>query len=195
MGSVLKVTTDGFATSPILRGAWISKNIVGTPISPPPESVKALEPEHADLAVSLREQIEQHKNNDACYACHKSIDPYGFALESFDSTGAWRTKYSRETPHRGTFQFRLQGYFRTTAEVDAAGEINGQVFTDIFGLKKLLVSDERRIAYNFAKKFFEYANGYAPDLQQRRELLTMTDSTNCRMRDLVTEVLVYSLED
>ena len=80
MGSVLKVTTDGFATSPILRGAWISKNIVGTPLSPPPEAVQAIEPDHGDAAASLREQIEKHKDSDACYACHKSIDPYGFAL-------------------------------------------------------------------------------------------------------------------
>jgi hypothetical protein len=60
MGSVLKVTTDGFDTSPILRGAWISKNIVGTPLSPPPESVPVLEPEHGE-AKTLKEQIDQHK--------------------------------------------------------------------------------------------------------------------------------------
>ena len=194
MGSVLKVTTDGFATSPILRGAWISKNIVGTPVSPPPETVKAIEPEHGDEAASLREQIEQHKNSDACYACHKSIDPYGFALENFDSTGQWRTRYSSELPHRGTFTFRLNGYFKTTSEVDAAGEINDREFANIFGLKKLLVLDERKIAYNFAKKFFEYANGYEPSLKQRLELLAMINPTGCRIRDLVTNVLVYSVK-
>lgn len=194
MGSVLKVTTDGFVTSPVLRGAWISKNIVGTPVSPPPETVKAIEPEHGDEAASLREQIAQHKTNDACYACHKSIDPYGFALENFDSTGQWRTRYSTELPHRGTFTFRLQGYFKTTLEVDTAGEINDQEFANIFGLKKLLVSDERKIAYNFAKKFFEYANGYEPSLKQRLELMAMIAPDDCRMRDLVTDVLMYSVK-
>jgi hypothetical protein len=193
MGSVLKVTTDGFDTSPILRGAWISKNLVGTPVSPPPESVEAIEPEHGNDAASLREQIEQHKSNDACYACHKSIDPYGFALENFDSTGQWRDKYRTETPHRGTFQFRLNGYFRLTNGVDAAGEINDHKFTDIFGLKKLLLTDQQKIAYNFAKKFFEYANGYEPNLKQRLTLFAMIDPRDCRMKDLVTDVLVYSL--
>ena len=193
MGSVLKVTTDGFGTSPILRGAWISKNIVGTPVSPPPETVEAIEPEHGADVASLREQIAQHKNSDACYACHKSIDPYGFALENFDSTGQWRTKYSTELPHRGTFTFRSNGYFKTTSVIDAAGEINEQTFTDIFGLKKILVSDERKIAYNFAKKLFEYANGYAPSLKQRIGLLAMTNPAGCRIRDLVTNVLVYSV--
>lgn len=77
--------------------------------------------------------------------------------------------------------------------IDAAGEINEQTFTDIFGLKKILVSDERKIAYNFAKKLFEYANGYTPSLKQRIELLAMTNPAGCRIRDLVTNVLVYSV--
>ena len=194
MGSVLKVTTDGFNTSPILRGAWISKNIVGTPLSPPPETVKAIEPEHGDNAASLREQIAQHKNSDACYACHKSIDPYGFALENFDSTGQWRTSYSTELPHRGTFTYRLQGYLKTTSEVDAAGEINDKEFANIFGLKQFLISDERKISYNFAKTLFEYANGYAPSLRQRLDLLEMIPPKGCRIRELVTSVLVYSVQ-
>ena len=124
-----KVTTDGFDTSPILRGAWISKNIVGTPLSPPPESVPALEPEHGH-AETLKEQIEQHKTNKTCYACHKSIDPYGFALESFDATGGWRERYRIKQPHRGTFQYRLQGYYQLGSEVDASGEIEEEEFDD-----------------------------------------------------------------
>jgi len=197
MGSVLKITTDGFDTSPILRGAWVSKNIVGTPISPPPETVKAIEPEHDTAAKTLRGQIEQHKNNAACYACHKSIDPYGFALENFDSTGQWRVKYRVEKPHRGTFQFRLEGYFLEGGEVDSSGEISDRHFDDSLGLKKLLLSDHRRVGYNFAKKFFEYANGYAPNLTQRLALLAMIAEKpdRCRMKDVVTNVLVYSLSE
>jgi hypothetical protein len=195
MGSVLKVTTDGFDTSPILRGAWISKNIVGTPISPPPESVKAIDPAHSKSAATLREQIEQHKNHAACYACHKRIDPYGFALENFDATGQWRTQYRVRKPHKGTFQFRLQGYYRLAGEVDASGEIDDREFEDASGLKQMLFSNHRGIAYNFAKKFFEYANGYKPNLKQRVALLAMLEESpeDLRMRDLVTDVLVYSL--
>jgi hypothetical protein len=155
--------------------------------------VKVIEPEHGDHAASLREQIAQHKNSDACYACHKGIDPYGFALENFDSTGQWRTRYSTELPHRGTFTYRPQGYFKTTFEVDSAGEINDQKFADLFGLKKLLMLEERKIAYNFAKKFFQYANGYAPALKQRLDLLAMISPKGCRIRDLVSNVLTYSV--
>ena len=195
MASVLKVTTDGFDTSPILRGAWISKNIIGTPLSPPPESVPALEPEHGKEAKTLREQIDQHKSKKSCYACHKSIDPYGFALESFDATGEWRNQYKVKQPHSGTFQYRLKGYFQTGAKVDASGEIDKHTFDDIFGLKKVLLTNQRKIAYNFAKKFFEYANGYKPNLNQRLHLWDFIDKQpgNDNMKTLVTEVLIHSL--
>jgi hypothetical protein len=195
MGSVLKVTTDGFATSPILRGAWISKNIVGIPISPPPDSVPVLEPDHSEAA-TLKEQIAQHTTNKACYACHKDIDPYGFALENFDASGQWREKYRVSTPHRGTFQYRPEGYSREAGAVDASGEIGGGNFQDIHGLKQILLSGHRKLAYNFAKKFFEYTNGYSPTLNQRFALYDMTgeDPNDNRMKDLVSKVLLYLLE-
>ena len=194
MGSVLKVTTDGFETSPILRGAWISRNLVGTPLSPPPEGIPALEPDHGE-ARTLKEQIDQHKSNKTCYACHKSIDPYGFALESFDATGQWREKYKIMGAHQNTFIYRPQGYFSWGGPVDASGEIGEARFEDIFGLKKLLLEGQDKIAYNFAKKFFEYANGYEPDLKQRLHLWNFVGSNpgHHHMRDLLTEVLAYSL--
>ncbi|MBT7924909.1 MAG: DUF1588 domain-containing protein, partial [Opitutae bacterium] len=196
MGSVLKVTADGFDTSPILRGAWISKNIAGNTLSPPPEDVEVIEPEHGKDAATLREQIEEHKKSQACYACHKSIDPYGFALESFDATGQWREQYRVKKRHGGTFQYRPIGYFSLGGKVDSSGEIENEKFSDIFGLKKILLSDHKKIAYNFVKKFFEYANGYKPNLAQRLDLFAMIPEQpeQCRMKDLITKTLVYSME-
>lgn len=197
MGSVLKVTTDGFYTSPILRGAWVARKIVGLPVSPPPEPVKAIEPEHGTAATTLRERIERHKNNATCFGCHKSIDPYGFALESFDAIGQWREKYRVESPHQGTFLFRPEGYFSEAGEVDPSGEVGGHRFSDIAELKELLLADHRRVGYNFAKKFFEYACGYEPNLGQRLSLLALLhdEPDKCRMKDVVTGVLIRSLAE
>ena len=193
MGSVLKVTSDGFATSPILRGAWISRNIAGNTLSPPPENVEPIEPD-SNAPATLREQIEEHKSNDTCYACHKRIDPYGFALENFDATGRWRTRYRVSKSHPGTFQYRPEGYYEMAGQVDASGEIDGSGFANVIGLKKILLSDHKQVAYNLAKKFFEYANGYKPTLVQRLDLYEMIpeNSTDCRIKDLITEVLMQS---
>ena len=67
---------------------------------------------------------------------------------------------------------------------------------NVFGLKQILLSKHRKVSYNFAKKFFEYANGYSPSLKQRLDLNAMipTEAEACRMKDLIREVLVYSLE-
>ena len=193
MGSILKVTADGIDTSPILRGAWVSKNIAGTPLSPPPENVQAIEPD-LSKAKTLREQIEVHKENQSCYSCHKSIDPYGFALEHFDAAGQWRERYKVATAHKGTFVYRPQGHFKLAGPVDATAELDGTEFHDVHGFKKLLLADHRKVAYIVAKKFFEYANGYPPDLEQRLALYRMIPSKadECRLRDLMIDVLVYS---
>lgn len=196
MGSILKVTSDGFQTSPILRGAWVSKNIAGNTLSPPPETVKAIEP-NAHKGTTLKEQIEEHKNNATCFACHKSIDPYGFALESFDASGAFRSKYRNEIPHQGTFLYRLEGYYQWGNDVDPSGEIGDTPFEDVNGLKKLLISDHKKVAYNFAKKFFEYANGYEPTLEQRIRLYSMIPDSpkDCRLKDLIVKVIMFSFGD
>ena len=177
------------------RGAWISRNIAGNTLSPPPESVKAIEPD-ANHGTTLKEQVDAHKNHSTCYACHKSIDPYGFALESFDATGQWRTRYQVEKPHDGTFIYRPEGYFKLTGDVESSGAIGESKFDDVFGLKKILLSEHKKIAYNFAKKYFEYANGFKPTLKQRIDLFKMIPaaSEDCRLRSLIHQVLMYSVK-
>ena len=186
MASVLKVTADGFDTSPILRGAWISKRVVGNTLSPPPENVGELK---ADLSQSttLKEQIAAHKQAANCQACHKSIDPYGFALENFDAIGQWRSHYRIKKPHQGTFIYRPGGYYELAGQVDASGEIHDRTFKNIFGLKEMLRNDHQQVAYNFAKTFFEYVTGYQPDFAQRIALHRMIPdkATECRLRDLL----------
>ena len=60
MASVLKVTANGTTTSPVTRGAWVLDRILGTPPSPPPEGVAALEPDTRG-AVTIREQLAKHR--------------------------------------------------------------------------------------------------------------------------------------
>ena len=83
-----------------------------------------------------------------------------------------------------------------TGDVDPSGEVAKERFSDIFGLKKILLSDHKKIAYNFVKKFFEYANGYKPSLKERLDLFAMIpeEPKQCRMMDLITITLVYSME-
>ena len=59
----------------------------------------------------MKEQMAAHRDNKSCNACHKDIDPYGFALEGFDPTGQKRTKYRVDTyHHKSTFNWRPKGF-------------------------------------------------------------------------------------
>jgi mono/diheme cytochrome c family protein len=91
-GSVLTVTSLATRTAPTLRGKWILDNILGTPPPPPPPVVPALKDPSGKEPVTMREQMEAHRANPTCAACHKMMDPLGFALENFDGVGAWRSR-------------------------------------------------------------------------------------------------------
>jgi hypothetical protein len=75
----------------LLRGAWIMERILGTPPAIPPPNVPNLNEAVKGKAATVREQTEIHRRNPACASCHAVMDPLGFALENFDTVGAYRT--------------------------------------------------------------------------------------------------------
>ena len=91
-GGVLTVTSYANRTAPVLRGAWILENLMGTPPAAPPPDVEGF-PENKDgeKAKTVREIMETHRAKPACNSCHGIMDPLGFALENFDAIGEWRT--------------------------------------------------------------------------------------------------------
>ena len=82
-------------------------------------------------------------------------------------------------------------------DVDASGEIEGHEFADVKGLKKILLASPDKIAYNFMKEFFEYANGREPTLPERLALFRRIEggTKGQGIKDLVKEVLVFSLTE
>ncbi|MGA0805847.1 MAG: DUF1592 domain-containing protein [Pseudohongiellaceae bacterium] len=90
--SILTLTSAPNRTSPVIRGTWVLENLLGTPTPAPPPGVETnLEVSVAGSAAqTVRAQLERHRNNPSCAACHDVIDPLGFALESFDAIGKWR---------------------------------------------------------------------------------------------------------
>ncbi len=93
-GSLLAITSVATRTSPTIRGKFILTALMGMPAPVPPPVVPALDqsaPLNAARPATTRERVESHRRNPTCAACHRNIDPLGFALENFDPTGAWRT--------------------------------------------------------------------------------------------------------
>ena len=89
--SILTLTSNPGRTSPVKRGKWILENILGSPPPEPPPDVPELEAtQKAKPGLSLRKQLEIHRQNAVCASCHKTMDQLGFGLENFDAIGRWR---------------------------------------------------------------------------------------------------------
>lgn len=95
--TVLAKNSGASRTSPILRGNWISETLLGERLPRPPLNVPVL-PEVAPEGLTERQLIEMHSSVSECAKCHKRIDPYGFALEQFDTIGTFRSKDAHGLP-------------------------------------------------------------------------------------------------
>jgi mono/diheme cytochrome c family protein len=195
MAAVLKVTANGTTTSPVVRGAWVLDRILGAPPPKPPTDVPAIEPDVRGTT-TIREQLAKHRQAAACATCHAKIDPPGFALESFDVIGGWRTNYrttgtGKEVKVDGRRVLYLEG-----KKVDPADEFEGNTFADIDELKKLLLKDKERVARALAGKLVTYSTGAAPtaaDTPAVGEILRRSREKDYGLRTLVHEVVQSEL--
>lgn len=130
-------------TSPILRGHWISETLLGETLPPPPANVPEL-PENEDTAsMSIRALTQAHSKDPRCAGCHQRIDPFGMALEGFDTLGRQR-------------QFDQAG---RPIEEDAT-LTDGHSFTGLNGLKAYLLKERRDdLNRQLARKLLGYALG------------------------------------
>ena len=178
--AVLKVTANGTITSPVKRGAWVQQKIVGRPPEPPPPNITAVEPDTRGVT-TIRELLDKHRADASCAACHRTIDPPGFALESYDAIGGFRPRYrSLEKGDRFTRPPVLTGRteFVLGPPVDASGtSADGRDFADIRDFKKILLSDERQLARNLAEQLILYATGSPVSFADRAALEKILDQT------------------
>ena len=182
MASVLTATANGIETSPVVRGVWTLESLLGTPPSSPPPDVEPIEPDIRG-AQSIREQLAKHRDVETCNVCHRKIDPYGFALESFDEIGRFRTHY-RVTQARGS---------RKRLPIDVSGELpTGETFHDVAGLRKLLADRDGQFLRNLTGKLLTYATGRFPTVKDRiavDRLVADRQAANVGFRQLIHEVV------
>ncbi|WP_246146768.1 DUF1592 domain-containing protein [Rubripirellula lacrimiformis] len=138
--SILTVTSNPTRTSPVKRGKWILDNLLNMPPPPAPPNIPELE--KSRLVGTLRQRMEQHRDNPACAACHNMMDPLGFALENFDAVGQWRSRDGRD-------------------EIDASGALpDGTEFKGVEDLRRLLSTDRReQFVRCLAEKLLIYGLG------------------------------------
>ena len=193
--SVLKVTANGTTTSPVIRGNWIAERVLGIRVAPPP-AVPAVEPDIRG-AVTIRQQLELHRNDASCAACHAKIDPPGLALEAFDVMGGFRERYravDEKQPQAKGIGLNGQSFaFHYALPVDTAGAIHdGRTFKDIRDLKALILRDEKVVAKNLVCQLLIFATG-APisisDYEQVNSILKEVEHERYGARNIVHAIV------
>ncbi len=198
--SVLKVTANGTTTSPVVRGVWIMERILGFQAAPPP-NVPAVEPDIRG-AVTIRQQLEKHRADASCAACHRKIDPPGFALESFDVMGGWRDRYRAVSddakPEPGIGLSGQRYMFHYGLPVDSAGAMpDGNTYQNVREFKQLLLkNEEQTVARNLAAQLTTYATG-APvgftDRKRVEEILEKSRGSGYGVRSIVHGIIQSDL--
>jgi hypothetical protein len=94
-GGVLTLTSLANRTSPVARGKYVLEVLVGSPPPNPPPVVPPFKESVNNEAVqTVRERMEDHRQNPVCNACHQIMDPIGLTMENFDAIGRWRANDS-----------------------------------------------------------------------------------------------------
>jgi hypothetical protein len=142
--SIMTVTSYPDRTAPTIRGKWVLEQLLGTPPPPPPPNVPALKDDSSAKVLTMRERMEEHRASPQCAACHRLMDPIGFALENFDGIGRWRDTAGEEG----------------TGAIDSSGVLpDGTGFNGPSGLRDILLRRRGQFIETFTERLLTYALG------------------------------------
>ncbi|MGH9719202.1 MAG: DUF1592 domain-containing protein, partial [Bryobacteraceae bacterium] len=143
LGALLTATSAPLRTSPVKRGDWVLRRVLGTAVPPPPADAGSIPADDKLFGgLSVREKLEAHKRNATCANCHVRIDPLGFPLERYDSIGRWRDKYPDGKP--------IDDLAALPDQTEVAG---------VEGLLKYLQAQEKQVLRTLSNKLLGYALG------------------------------------
>jgi mono/diheme cytochrome c family protein len=176
-GGMLLSTSYANRTAPVLRGAWILENILGTPPAPPPPDVEAFEEnKDGEKAKTVRAIMEQHRSKPSCNACHGVMDPLGFAFENFDAVGAWRAT----------------DVFAGTA-IDPSGRlVDGTPVSGPIDVRKAILRRPEQFVQTMTEKLVTYALGRSVefyDLPAVRKIVRDAAASNYRFSSIVKGIV------
>jgi Protein of unknown function (DUF1592)/Protein of unknown function (DUF1588)/Protein of unknown function (DUF1587)/Protein of unknown function (DUF1595)/Protein of unknown function (DUF1585)/Cytochrome C oxidase, cbb3-type, subunit III len=143
LGAVLTATSAPLRTSPVKRGDWVLRRVLGTAVPPPPADAGSIPADDKLFGgLSVKARLEQHKRNASCANCHTRIDPLGFSLERYDPTGRWRDRYA------------------DGKEIDDVAELRDKTqIAGVDGLLEYMLTKDDQVRRTLAYKMVGYALG------------------------------------
>jgi hypothetical protein len=171
--------SDGAESHPIRRAVWVRERLLHDPPKPPPPDVPGIEESVTDFEkLSLREQLEFHRKKESCNDCHRTLDPWGIALEEYSAVGLKREK---TTVHKKPI----------TSDTILPGNhpVNG-----VKELQKFILSHrEDQFAHALCSKILVYALGRSLTLDDEiliKELKTQFKNNDYRPLSLLKNIVL-----
>ncbi|QDV86017.1 DUF1592 domain-containing protein [Planctomycetes bacterium TBK1r] len=161
MAVFLTKNSPGLRTSPVQRGNWLVKYVLGEHIPAPPAAVPELPSDESQLGeLTLREALQRHRADPSCAACHDKIDSFGLVFEQYGPIGE-----RRETDFGGR---QVDSHVRFPDESEGTG---------IEGLRDYIRrSRQSDFVDNFCRKLLAYALGRSLELSDETAIDQMTAS-------------------
>lgn len=171
---LLAMNSDGNDSHPLKRGIWLLERLLNDPPPPPPPAVPEIDLADPEIAkLTLKERIENHRNQAACLSCHARIDPWGIAFENFDAVGSWRTEIDGKPVDASSLLF------------------NGQPLEGIDGLKRFLLENRQdQFVSALVHKMVMYALGRPLTFGDRSGIDQMTAELRQQGDGLATMVIL-----
>lgn len=174
LGAFLTMNARSVATSPTLRGKYVVERVLCAPVPPPPDDVDFAIIEAEDGSTSLRDRLEQHRDDPACSSCHEVMDPPGLLFEHFDATGRWRDTDNGQP-------------------IDSSGELSGVELSGSGDLGALLATHDA-VGPCLTKQLYRHAHAR---LDEDADALAIADIAEAfsaaghRYRGLLTALVVH----
>jgi hypothetical protein len=185
-GSILTITSNGTRTSPVKRGVWVLKTLLGQDPGLPVANVGEIAPKVPGIdKATVRQRLQIHRELPACARCHDRIDPLGFALENFDASGAWRDREGHG------YKGRIE---RNDPVIDASARLpDGTEVRGIEGLQEALMSREELFLRALSERLYTYALGRElglSDAPRIRDAVTTLQRDGRTLRHLIRHVVL-----
>ncbi len=182
--SILLSNSTGADSHPVRRAVWIRDRLLNDPPAPPPPNVPSLEqanPEFHQLPV--RKQLEIHRTVESCNQCHRSLDPWGIALENFDALGRWRTEFPKNAADPAESQ-----------TIDSTVELpDGKQIAGAEGLRIYLLQERKeQFARSLVMRLLTYALGRSLELTDQAavdQVLEEFSKDDFRLKGLIHKVV------
>jgi hypothetical protein len=150
--SILSITSNGTRTSPVKRGVWVMKTLLGTDPGLPVANAGEIAPKVPGIdKATVRDRLEIHRELPQCSRCHNKIDPLGFALENYNAAGQWRTQEG----------FGYKGRVgKNDPKIDASSKLpDGTPINGIADLQRALIKKDELFYGCLTRKLMTYAYG------------------------------------